>query len=62
MKARKFPKSLYVTVNEDKNDLWYLAREKASDVIEDDGPTRVACYKLVDVQELTKRVVSKQSK
>ena len=62
MKGKKFPAAIFVSRTNGGTDEEYLdAHEDAAECVEDDGPTRVATYKLVEVLELSKYVVSKPS-
>lgn len=61
MAKAKFPEHIFVSHSEDGDSTWLNAQDTAIDAIDDDGPTRVATYKLVEVSELSKRVVSKAS-
>ena len=56
---KKFPEHVFVAVREPGENEYLECSKQASDAIEDDGPTRVATYKLVEVNELSKRSVSK---
>lgn len=56
---RKFPEFVFVAVKEPGENEWLECSQAAMDAVEDDGPTKVATYQLVEVNELKKRVVSK---
>lgn len=62
MANRKFPEHIFVAHGEDGDSTWLNANEEAINAIDDDGPTRIATYRLVEVNELSKRVVSKPVK
>lgn len=58
MAKKGLPKTVFVTVRELQNDEPYLAAERSAEAtMEDDGPTVVGTYKLVEVRTLTKEVV-----
>jgi hypothetical protein len=59
---RKFPEFVFVAVREPGEEEWLNCEVDAADAIEDDGPTRVATYQLVEVNKLSKRVVSAKAK
>ena len=56
---KQFPKFIYVRVEEPGQNEWLNAELTALEAIGDNGPTKVATYQLVDVNELSKRAVSK---
>ncbi len=60
MASKKFPQRIFVSWKDDSDGTaWLSADAQAAREIEDDGPSRVATYKLVEINELSKRVVSK---
>lgn len=57
MSKIEFPKEISVRRDCDVDAVYYVAEEKAEDLIEDDGPTIIALYKLVSVHKVSKRIV-----
>ena len=56
----KFPEHVFVSRRKDNDGSTFLTADADfRREIEDDGPTEVATYKLVEVNMLSKRVVSK---
>lgn len=53
-KTKKFPKYLFVARDGEGEDEFFNTQESGRDCINDDGPTRVATYQLVEVKELSK--------
>lgn len=62
MAKHKFVDHIFVAYHDDGDDKWYNANQDANAVVEEDGPTRVATYKLVEVNSLAKRIVSQREK
>lgn len=56
---RKLPEFVFVSIREPGEDEFLDCRLKGIDAVEDDGPTLVGTYKLVETNELAKRVTSK---
>ena len=61
MAAGKFQQTVYVTIADVDEDCFedLLAWREQGGGVEDDGPTRVAEYKLVEVREVSKQLVVK---
>ena len=54
-KMKVLPKSLFVREGKDGDETYYLAYTFPQDAIEDDGPTLVGTYELVEEQRFVKR-------
>lgn len=59
---KKLPQFVFVAVREPGEEEFLACETNAQDAIEDDGPTLVGTYKLVEVNRLTKRVVSARAR
>jgi len=57
---KKLPEFVFVTWHDEGDDEWLSASAKSNDAIEDDGPTIVGTYQLVETNKLTKRVISEK--
>lgn len=60
----KLPKVVYVAIREGSDrSTWMECERLPEDAIEDDGPTEIGTYRLVEVNELRKQaVVTKKRK
>ena len=54
------PKYLYVRRKKDADPGYYIAADLALDAIDGDDPTVVGTFKIVEVNKLSKRVVSEK--
>lgn len=57
-----FPKVVFVSLREPGDGEFFVCENRKMDAIEDDGPTKVATYQLVEVHTLEKSLVSKKSR
>lgn len=55
---KKLPKLVYVSWKETSDGPWLSTSATPGGEIEDDGPTTVGTYRLVDICALSKRLVS----
>lgn len=57
---KKLPEYVFVSWRDSNDGPWLSVDKDAAKEIEDDGPSAVGRYKLVEVNELTKRVTSRR--
>jgi hypothetical protein len=58
--TRGLPQHLYVRREVDGSSEYYIAADEALDAIDGDDPTVVGTYKIVEINKLSKRVVSEK--
>lgn len=63
-KLKKLPPVVYVAARDnagDDDDPWLECQMTPQDVVDDDGPTIVGTYKLVEVNSVTKSAASRRT-
>jgi hypothetical protein len=58
----KLPKEVYVAIRGDDESTWLECARTPEDAIQDDGPTEIGTYRLVEVNELRKCAVVTKKK